>query len=88
MHRPGNVADVPPRPAALPRVLADPRPAISVGTTAWFVAAVVLIATGGPAGWVWTCLVGGLLGLVGFLVMYLQRSAARRGSRLAQRGLT
>lgn len=68
-------------------MLANPRPAITVGTTAWFLAAVVLLGTGGPARWVWACLVGGLLGLVGFLVMHLQRSAARRGSRLAQRGL-
>lgn len=76
-----------PKPPALPRRLADPRPAIVVATIAWFVAAVVLLAGGGPASWVWTCLVGGLLGVAGFTVMHLQRNAARRGSRLAQKGL-
>ena len=76
-----------PTPPALPRRLADPRPAITVATTTWFVAAVVFLITGAPASWVWTCLIGVLLGFVGFTVMHLQRSAARRGSRLAQKGL-
>lgn len=79
--------DVQPHPPALPRRLADPRPAITVCTVAWFVAVVVLLITGAPASWVWTCVIGGMLGFVGFTVMYLQRRAARRGSRLAQRGL-
>ncbi len=78
---------VQPAPAPLPRSLANPRPAITVGTIAWFVAAVVLLVAGAPMSWVWTCLIGGLLGFVGFTVMYLQRSSAQRGSRLAQRGL-
>lgn len=78
---------VQPKPPALPRRLADPRPAITVATAAWFVAAVVFLLTGAPVSWVWTCLIGGLLGFVGFTVMYLQRNAARRGSRLAQKGL-
>lgn len=78
---------VQPDPAPLPRSLANPRPAIAVGTIAWFVAAVLLLVAGAPMGWVWTCLIGGMLGFVGFTVMYLQRSAAQRGSRLAQRGL-
>ncbi|MGH4012814.1 MAG: DUF2530 domain-containing protein [Pseudonocardiaceae bacterium] len=76
-----------PAPPPLPRSLANPRPAITVGTIAWFVAAVVLLVAGAPMSWVWTCVVGGLLGFVGFTVMYLQCSAAQRGSRLAQRGL-
>ncbi|HEX2297113.1 MAG TPA: DUF2530 domain-containing protein [Pseudonocardiaceae bacterium] len=78
---------VQPQPPALPRRLADPRPAIAVATTAWFVAMVVFLVIGAPASWVWTCLFGVLLGFVGFTVMYLQRNAARRGSRLAQKGL-
>ncbi|MGH3814987.1 MAG: DUF2530 domain-containing protein [Pseudonocardiaceae bacterium] len=78
---------MPPAPAPLPRSLANSRPAIIVGITAWFVAAVVCLVAGAPMSWVWTCLVGGLLGFVGFTVMYLQRSAAQRGSRLAQRGV-
>ena len=87
-HRhPRSVQGVPPVPAPLPRSLAEPRPVITVGTIAWFAAAVVFLTIGSPTEWVWTCLAGGLLGLVGFTVMYLQRRAARRGSRAAQRGL-
>ena len=74
-----------PVPPPLPRHLADPRPVVGVGTLGWFTAAVVLLLTGGPPAWIWACLTGGLLGLTGFAMIYWQRSAARRGSRGAQR---
>ncbi|HSZ31629.1 MAG TPA: DUF2530 domain-containing protein [Pseudonocardiaceae bacterium] len=76
---------VPPPPPGLPRRLADPRPAVGVGTLGWFAAAMVLLLTGGPPAWIWACLTGGLLGLIGFAMIHWQRSAARRGSRGAQR---
>ena len=79
---------VPPAPPALPPGLANPRPIIVVCTSAWFAAALTFLVLGAPSEWVWTCLAGGLLGLVGFTVMYLQRRAALRGSKGAQRGLT
>lgn len=81
--------DVPSTPPPLPRSLAEPRPVIAVGTLAWFVAAAVVFLTTDPpaTGTVATCLTGGGLGLLGFWIMHLQRSAARRGSRGAQRGL-
>jgi len=50
----------------LPRGLADPRPAVGVGTAAWFTGAVVLLIIGGSTPWIWACLTGGLLGFIGF----------------------
>ena len=38
--------------------------------------------------WFWTSVCGWGLGLLGYTVMSWQRSAARRGSRSAQTGLT
>lgn len=76
-----------PTPPPLPRSLADPRPVIAVGTVAWAVAGVVFLATGASSDWVWACVVGGLLGLLGLTMIHLQYSAAQRGSRTAQRGL-
>ena len=77
----GNLAQV------LPRGLADPRPAVGVGTIAWFTAALVLLVTGGSAAWIWACLTGGLLGFTGFGMIHWQRRAARRGARGAARDL-
>lgn len=65
----------------------DPRPAVGVGTVAWFTAAVVLLLAGGPPAWMWACLTGGLLGLTGLVMIHWQRSAARRGARGARRDL-
>ena len=71
----------------LPRGLADPRPVVGVGTVVWFAAAVVLLVFDGPVVWMWACLTGGLLGLLGFFMIYWQRSAAQRGARGARRDL-
>lgn len=76
-----------PIPPPLPRSLADPRPVITIGTLAWFVTAVVFLTAGRASSWTWTCVVGGLLGLLGLTMIYLQRRAAQRGSRTAQRSL-
>jgi hypothetical protein len=60
------------------------------GTVAWFVAFVVLLfATDflqrhSAMIWLWTCLAGWVLGLVGLGIHGWQRSAARRGRRGAQ----
>ncbi|ONI90559.1 hypothetical protein ALI22I_12260 [Saccharothrix sp. ALI-22-I] len=77
----------PPAPPPLPPKLADPVPAIVVGTGLWFVAFVVVLLFGLDTILVWTCLSGSLLGIIGYGVFKWQRSAARRGSRTAQRGL-
>ncbi|MDV6285657.1 DUF2530 domain-containing protein [Rhodococcus jostii] len=77
-------ADRPP----LTQRLADPRPALILGTLAWAVAIVVVIVTGDR----WpdalpTCIAGVVVGFLGYGLFALQRRAARRGSRGAQQGL-
>jgi hypothetical protein len=87
-QRNGDERRAPLRPVPpLPRSLADARPVVLVGTIGWFTAAAVLAVAGVGGDWVPTCLTGGVLGLVGFVIMAWQRRAARRGSRGAQRGL-
>ncbi|GHF01974.1 hypothetical protein GCM10017786_38950 [Amycolatopsis deserti] len=77
----------------LPERLVVLYPVVVVGTLVWFTGFVVLGAlrvfdTGGPASvWMWTCLAGGVLGLMGMGIMSWQRWARRRGSRSAQTGL-
>jgi hypothetical protein len=62
-------------------------PAIVVGTGLWFVTAVgVLLFGRDDPILVWTCLSGGVLGIIGYGIFRWQRSAARRGSRTAQQG--
>jgi hypothetical protein len=59
-------------------------------TALWFVAFVALLFFTGSLRehdamiWLWTCLAGWILGLVGLAVHQWQRSAARRGHRGAQ----
>lgn len=75
-----------PSPPALPPRLADPVPVIVVGTVLWFlVLAGLLLFDRDDTTWLWTSLAGGLLGITGYGVFAWQRSAARRGSRTAQR---
>lgn len=77
-----------PPPPPLPPRLVDPVPVIVAGTALWFLAflAVLLFARGSTT-LLWTCLSGGVLGLIGYGVFAWQRAAARRGSRTAQQGL-
>ncbi|HEY0816455.1 MAG TPA: DUF2530 domain-containing protein [Pseudonocardia sp.] len=80
--------DPPPLPPSLTRM----RTVVGVGTVLWLLAAaVVLVATllGAPLPplLLWTCVVGAVLGGVGWAVFAWQRSAARRGSRTAQQGV-
>lgn len=77
-------------PPALPPRWVDARPLVGLGTVLWFLAFCgLLLARFGFAApathWLWVCLSGWVLGLVGFAVMYWQRAAARRGARGAQR---
>ena len=57
------------------------------GTCAWFVAFVVLLVIGVAPVWIYTAVAGTVLGFLGMALMFWQRSASRRGSRGAQRGL-
>jgi hypothetical protein len=72
----------------LPERLTDPRPVLVVGTVAWLVATVVVLVSGDR----WesalpVCWAGLAFGAIGTLLYLVQRRAARRGSRTAQRGL-
>jgi hypothetical protein len=78
------------QPPPLPRRLTDPVPVILTGSALWLAALVVLGAlalTGTrPADvWLWACVVGVGLGVVGLGVLTLQRRANARGARGAQK---
>lgn len=45
---------------------------VAVGTIIWFLALVVLLVIGGHRDWVWVCLCGGGLGLIGIPLIRLQ----------------
>ncbi|MFE3289715.1 DUF2530 domain-containing protein [Rhodococcus sp. NPDC059234] len=73
----------------LPARLTDPRPVVVLGTVAWLVATVVVLAAGDRwASALPICYAGLAVGAAGFALFLVQRAAARRGSRTAQRGLS
>lgn len=79
------VPDLPPRLTAL-------FPIVIVGTIIWFAgfAGFAVHDFGGghtPSIWLWTCLAGVVISLIGMGIMLWQRNAARRGSRGAQVGI-
>ena len=81
-----SVAQLPPR-------LADPTLPALAGTGLWLFASaglfVAYLAGGrGLDELFWTCTAGWVIGLLGYALFRWQRSAARRGSRAAQRGPT
>ncbi len=63
---------------------------VVVGVVVWFVGFLVLLffvdqlRAHDALVWLWTCLTGAGLGLVGLAIYHWQRSAARRGHRGAQ----
>ncbi|MGA9871402.1 MAG: DUF2530 domain-containing protein [Rhodococcus sp. (in: high G+C Gram-positive bacteria)] len=72
----------------LPARLTNPAPVIAAGIALWVVATAVVLVVGEH----WesalpTCLAGIGVGTVGFLLFVVQRTAARRGRKTAQRGL-
>ncbi|GAA2006532.1 DUF2530 domain-containing protein [Nakamurella flavida] len=83
------MAVAPPAPPELPPVRADLAHIVIPATVVWFVAFVVLLfflddlRAHQAMIWLWTCLAGGLLGLVGLAVYGWQRRAARQGRRSA-----
>ena len=79
------------RPPELPAAGANLAHVVIPGTVAWFVAFVVLLffrpvlREHDAMIYLWTCLAGGILGLIGLSIYFWQRSSARRGSRSANR---
>jgi uncharacterized membrane protein YjjP (DUF1212 family) len=70
------------------RILADPRPALAIGTAFWAIATIVVLVAGDR----WSdalpvCIAGIIVGLLGTSLFLVQRSASRRGRRGAQAGL-
>jgi O-antigen ligase len=77
-------------PPPLPRRLTDPVPVILAGSAVWLAALVVLgvlVLTGARPldAWFGATVVGVALGVIGLVVLGLQRRANRRGSRGAQK---
>ncbi|AZI59356.1 DUF2530 domain-containing protein [Nakamurella antarctica] len=77
-------------PPPLPVYKAELTRVVVPGTILWFVAFVVLLffiddlRNSDAMIWLWTCMTGWILGLVGLGIYGWQRSAARRGRRGAQ----
>jgi Protein of unknown function (DUF2530) len=65
---------------------------VGIGTILWLIAAVVVLVASLagaplPSLVLTTCVVGAVLGGVGWAVFSWQRAASRRGSRTAQQGV-
>ena len=72
----------------LPAALRAPGPVIVVGMVAWLVATVVVAVTGvGPDRALTVCWVGLAVGVLGTVIVMVQRGAVRRGVKGAQLGL-
>lgn len=71
-----------------PERLADPWTVIGVGTLAWLAVTAAAFATPGLESWRPVCLAGLGIGALGTGIFLWQRSAARRGARGAQTGLS
>ncbi len=76
-----------PHPPSLPSRFSDMPTIVGIGTAVWTVAALALFLAGRTGTEFVTCVVGALLGGVGYGIFRWQRAAARRGSRGAQQGL-
>ncbi|GAA4695114.1 DUF2530 domain-containing protein [Pseudonocardia yuanmonensis] len=79
-------------PPPLPRSTTDVTLVAGIGTLLWLCGAIGLFVAHVVADrpldiWFTTCVTGTVLGAIGFGIFRWQRAAARRGSRLAQRGL-
>ena len=72
----------------LPAAVRAPGPVIVVGMVAWLVATVVVAVTGvGPDRALTVCWVGLAVGVLGTVIVMVQRGAVRRGAKGAQVGL-
>ncbi|GAB7068307.1 DUF2530 domain-containing protein [Mycobacterium hodleri] len=76
-----------PAPPPLPEILLRPWPVIYVISAGWLVAAVLAFTVPGLHDWRPVTVAGLGVGVLGTSIFLWQRSAVRRGSRGAQRGL-
>ncbi|MBJ7341042.1 DUF2530 domain-containing protein [Mycolicibacterium sp.] len=79
--------DDPPTPPALPDILLAPWPVIYVISAGWLVAVVLAFTVPGLHDWRPVTVAGLGVGALGTSIFLWQRSAVRRGSRGAQRGI-
>ena len=83
----GAVRPTPATPPGLPPRVTDPAPVLAAGTLLFLAAAVLCSVVDSLSGAVAVCWTGTALGALGFGLFALQRRAARRGRRTAQKGL-
>ncbi|CAJ1496675.1 DUF2530 domain-containing protein [[Mycobacterium] burgundiense] len=77
-----------PAPPPLPAALTEPWRVIAAGALLWLAATVAAFTVPALEDWRPICLAGLATGVIGTSVFLWQRSAARRGARGAQTGLT
>jgi hypothetical protein len=77
-----------PQPPELPARLLEQWPVIAAGAAAWLVATVLAFTVPALEGWRPVSIAGLAVGVLGTSIFLWQRSAAQRGARGAQTGLT
>ena len=77
-----------PEPPAMPKILLEPWPVIIVIAAGWLIAVILAFTVAGLHDWRPIAVAGLGVGVLGTSIFLWQRSAARRGSRGAQRGLS
>jgi len=77
-----------PEPPAMPKILLEPWPVIIVIAAGWLIAVILAFTVAGLDDWRPIAVAGLGVGVLGTSIFLWQRSAARRGSRGAQSGLS
>jgi len=77
-----------PEPPAMPKILLEPWPVIIVIAAGWLIAVILAFTVAGLHDWRPIAVAGLGVGVLGTSIFLWQRSAARRGSRGAQSGLS
>jgi hypothetical protein len=80
--------ELPLEPPPLPASLQEQWPVVAAGAVAWLVATVLAFTVPALDSWRPVSIAGLGVGVVGTSIFLWQRSAARRGARGAQTGLT
>ncbi|CAN5315433.1 DUF2530 domain-containing protein [soil metagenome] len=87
--QPGEPAPRPaPEPPPLPPALLEPWRVIAAGALAWTVVTILSFTVSALEEWRPVCLAGLATGILGTSIFLWQKSAAQRGARGAQVGLT